>query len=204
MDDFSIEVVIEKVLRYCRVDGDTKKNSNSAFSREGFDAALFEDMQRLEEAFDLSAGSQEVGEGGCDWDVEGLSVAEAVKSVREKESPFNWLLLAPKTKANGMASMAFALKSVETKDTSGPKIEEKIHVKPNPFSAVKEQLNKAASGEGDGEGLGRAWLQDNLKKVKEGDIHDKSAPSIDLETKVGANPFAAVKAQLCHDEAPQE
>lgn len=106
-EEVTVDVFIEKVARYCAVDGDTAR-SETALTYEAFMEALKEDQQKLEEEFGLdSAGGQPLDE----TDFSSLDVREAVRSVRDTNDPFNWLVIQPVPNAKVGTTTAAAVKT---------------------------------------------------------------------------------------------
>jgi len=73
------------------VDGNDPEAA-SAFSVEAFEAAVQEDKAALAKEFGVEAETDDKDNEG---DVDETTLEEAVKLVRDNDSPFNWLLAAP-------------------------------------------------------------------------------------------------------------
>ena len=117
----ALQVLIDKVVHYSDVDGDTSNEGDAVgpegdasetkggISVEAFEEALKEDEKALAAEFGMPDGGAQDGgaHGGAppadpeedDEEEEGdeaLGVEEAVQSVRGDDEPFNWALICTK------------------------------------------------------------------------------------------------------------
>ena len=181
ISEMSVEMIIEKVVRYCRVDGDTSKKGENPFSLEAFNEALLEDMKQLEEAFGLAEMVEE-----AESDPSSLNVQDAVRSVRDPSNPYNWLLVQPKPNAKVGAATVQAigkqLKKTTTKDASQPAASPfgEFKLKKTPHPAVMADIARGSAGS-------------SLKSVE---TDDKSAPWIDSSVSVGKSKHSDVMAAI--------
>jgi hypothetical protein len=174
VSEITVDIIIKKVLTYCRVDGDTSKDGKNPFTIEAFNEALHEDMKQLEEEFGLAEMAAQAASD--DDDMSKLKVEEAVRAVRDPNNPYNWLLIQGNANAKPGTGATTAvkalgrmsLKKVETNDKSAP----------DRASFTDFKLKRTSMPSVMADIAGGAT---QLKKV---DTDDKSGPVIDSTVKV--------------------
>tara|TARA_B110001452_G_scaffold198054_1_gene167974 strand:+ start:1413 stop:2810 length:1398 start_codon:yes stop_codon:yes gene_type:complete len=183
-EDITIEILIEKVLKYCRVDGDTKK-SQQTLDLAAYNEALLEDMKKLEEEFGLDKMATPVDED----DLSTLNVQDAVRQVRDTNNPYNWLTICaknnvkPGTGLMGAVGAAGKLRKTSTKESNG------VDTKAG-FTGLKKSAMPDLV-----EGI-KAGGENRRGSLKHVETNDKSSPVIDKTAKIGKNGHSDLMAQI--------
>jgi len=171
ISDIDVEIIIKKVITYCRVDGDTNKGKDQ-FTLASFNEALHEDMKQLEEEFGLADMTNSAPDP--DSDPSSLNVNEAVKAVRDPNNPYNWLLVQGKANVKPGGAAATAMQAVSRlKKLSDKEKKEPAAVAAEGFK-LKKSSHPAVMAD-------IASVKPELKKVE---TSDKSAPVIESDVKV--------------------
>jgi len=170
--EISVQIIIDKVVMYCSVDGDTK-GDKSPFSLAAFNEALLEDMKMLENEFGLA----EMAKPERDDDPNSLNVLDAVRGVRDPNNPYNWLLIQqivnakPGVAAVGKMSLLKKVGVPADRSSSAASPFGDFKLKKSAHPAVMADIAQGSSG----------------TSLKKAETNDKSAPVIDSTVTIGKN-----------------
>jgi len=184
--DITVEIIIEKVLKYCTVDGDTKK-SQQTLDLAAYNEALLEDMKKLEEEFGLDKMAMPVDND----DLATLDVQDAVRQVRDTNNPYNWLTICAKNNVKpGTGLMATVsavgkLRKAVTKESNG--IDTKGGWRAS--GLTKSPMPDVVEGI-------KAGGENRLSSLKHVETDDKSGPVIDKDAKIKPNNRNSLMAEI--------